>query len=215
MAFASITVGDWGLSFVQEFTDDVQQSEMLNAEQVALAITGTVVSVLAAFIPMVNFEKVGANVGAAEAKIGSMTGGHGLAGIESNPKAIGGTVDPESDPAPPGGSDLEAFWADADHMEGGSVPPPVLDPGENWAQDFSYVDTRPVRNPRLIPPAINGESEDEDEGISLTPDIGRREAQVLLGTIPGKFRSFTPSFVGLMHIHRQCDDRIANNMGQI
>lgn len=144
------------------------------------------VSVLAAFFPMINFEKVGANVVAADAKAGGLTSGEGgLLGIAKDPNAPTGELNPATDPIPPAGSDVEQFWKEAEQMEAGEAGQQnVLNPGENWAQDFSFVDTRPTRNPIRIPPAINGEGEDE-EATPLAPDIGRREAQVLLGTIPG------------------------------
>ncbi|KAK4690608.1 hypothetical protein P7C71_g6220, partial [Lecanoromycetidae sp. Uapishka_2] len=179
---AALVIGDWGLSAVQEFTDDVQKSAILEANQVALAITGTVVSVLAAFIPMLNFEKIGANVGAAEAKVGSLTGGKGSeVSIPKDPNAPEGDINPPTDPAPPEGSDVDQFFSAAQQQEAeGIEQPATLQPGENWAIDFAYVEGHPLRNPILIPPA-----EDEaEETLSLTPDIGRREAQVLLGTIP-------------------------------
>ena len=177
---------------MDEFTNDVQKAAELTAEQVALAVTGLVVSVLAAFIPMINFEKVGANVVAADAKAGGITPGKGgLLGIAKNPKAPTGEVDPETDPVPPAGSDVEHFWTQADQMEaGGAGQPSVLNPGENWAQDFSYVDTRATRNPIMVPPA----TKDEDE-IALAPDIGRRESEVLLGTIPGILTSCLKSYL--------------------
>lgn len=137
-------------------------------------------------MPMVNFEKIGANVGAAEAKVGSLTGGKGESiGLPKAPNAPTGDLDPETDPIPPEGSDVSQFWAEAEAMEAGEAQPAVLKPGENWAEDFSYVDTRASRNPILTPPPDNG-PEDEDR-VALTPDVGRREAQVLLGTIPGMF----------------------------
>ncbi len=177
-------MGDWGLSFVNEFTDDVEKNAILTQDQVALAVTGTVVSVVAAFLPMVNFDKVGANVAAAESKIGSLTGGKGSAlGLPKDPNAPEGDLDPATDPESPEGSDVGQFWAEADAMEAGEAPGP-LNPGENWPQDFSYVDTRPARNPKMIPQAIDEEVEETRE---LALDIGRREATVLLGTIPGVF----------------------------
>ena len=141
---------------------------------------------------MVNFEKVGANVVAADAKAGGLTAGEGgLLGIAKNPNAPKGELDPLTDPVPPAGSDVEQFWTQADKMEAGEAgQPSVLNPGENWAQDFSYVDTRATRNPIMVPPATT----DEDE-IALAPDIGRREAQVLLGTIPGILTSCRNSYL--------------------
>ena len=141
---------------------------------------------------MVNFEKVGANVAAADAKAGGLTPGEGgLLGIAKDPNAPTGELDPATDPIPPAGSDVEQFWTQADQMEAGEAGQPnVLNPGENWAQDFSYVDTRATRNPIMVPPATT----DEDE-ISLAPDIGRRESEVLLGTIPGMLMSCLNSYL--------------------
>ena len=175
-----------------EFTNDVQKAAELTAEQVALAVTGIVVSVLATFIPMINFEKVGANIVAADAKAGGITPGEGgLLGIAKNPKAPSGELNPETDPVPPAGSDVQHFWTQADQMEGGRAGQPVvLNPGENWAQDFSYVDTRATRNPIMVPPASTHE-----DSISLKPDIGRRESEVLLGTIPGMLTSCLNSYL--------------------
>ena len=142
---------------------------------------------------MVNFEKVGANVVAADAKAGGLTAGEGgLLGIAKEPNAPTGELDPATDPVPPAGSDVEQFWAEADQMEAGEVQPNVLSPGENWDQDFSYVDTRATRNPIVVPPA--GTDEDSDS-IALAPDIGRREATVLLGTIPGMLTSCLNSYL--------------------
>ena len=151
-----------------------------------------VVSVLAAFIPMINWQKVGANVVAADAKAGGLTHGEGgLLGIAKDPNAPKGELNPLTDPVPPAGSDVEQFWTEAGRMEAGEAgQPSVLNPGENWAQDFSYVDTRATRNPIRVPPA----STDED-AISLKPDIGRREGEVLLGTIPGILTSCLNSYL--------------------
>ena len=141
---------------------------------------------------MINFEKVGANVIAADAKAGGLTGGKGgLLGIAKDPNAPTGELDPLTDPVPPAGSDVEQFWTQAEQMEAGEAgQPSVLDPGENWAQDFSYVDTRATRNPIMIPPATT-----DEDAISLAPDIGRRESEVLLGTIPGILMSCLNSYL--------------------
>ena len=140
---------------------------------------------------MINFEKVGANVAAADAKAGGITPGKGgLLGIAKEPNAPTGDADPETDPVPPAGSDVDEFWTQAEQMEAGEAQPSVLKPGENWAEDFSYVDTRATRNPIMVPPA----STDEDE-IALAPDIGRRESEVLLGTIPGILPSCLGSYL--------------------
>lgn len=185
-------MGDWGLSFVNEFTDDVEKNVLLTENEVALALTGTIVSVMAAFLPMVNWEKVGANVATAEAKVGALTGGKGESiEIPEDPDAPTGDLDPETDPAPPADSDVDQFFAEAEAMEAGEAAPVVLSPGENWPEDFSYIDTRPARNPEMIPSAVVEEM--EEEVLALLPDIGRREATVLLGTIPGVFDLPNPS----------------------
>lgn len=91
------------------------------------------VSVLAAFSPIINFEKVGANEAAADAMVGGITPGEGgLLGIAKNPNAPLGELNPATDPEPPTGSDVEQFWTQAEQMEAGEAQPNVLNPGENW-----------------------------------------------------------------------------------
>lgn len=180
MTIAAVEVGFWGLDFVNEFTDDVDKNAELTASQVALAATGMIVSVLAAFIPMVNVAKVEANVYAVEGQIaraaGHMRPDRPPFNPWKNPKAPVSNADPNSDISPIKGSDADTFMSGARHDL--ANPPPVG--GKPVAVDYAYVEGHPLRTPKQIQPAS------DSQRTSKRPDIGRRESQILIGTIPGK-----------------------------
>lgn len=99
------------------------------------------VSVLAAFFPILNYEKVVGNLDAAEAMIGSLVGGKGAEiGLLKDPNAPSGDLDPPIDPAPQEGSDVGTFLSKAQAAEAeGQQAPTVLEPGETWVIAFAYV----------------------------------------------------------------------------
>ena len=92
MTLSALEVGDWGLSFVQQFTNDAALNAQLRESQVALSLAGTITGVFAALLSMPNSARVEANI----EYVGEIAGRSGipagLPGTPATPKGKGPQV---------------------------------------------------------------------------------------------------------------------------
>ena len=200
MTVSALEVGDWGLDFLQEFTDDAALNAQLTEDQFALALSGTIISVFAALLPMPNGQRVEANI----AYVGELAGRKG--GDKPPAPEIPNT------PATPD-PDVPDFPVD-----------PQDDPQPASNLDFSFLDPNskaPIPDifqkglPHEPPPPGSWQI-GEDEGIGKTPQPGKSGYYTITGTIPGNMPTTNKASENLTHtLCRYDPDWLPDFVGKI
>ena len=183
---ASNEVEAYGLSFVSQFSPDTEKKQELLESQVVLLVMATVISVFAIFIPMANAGKVRNNIDLARARLANEADGksHDLQRFPNFRPSFPRPVVPKAelrsdhDPPVPPNSDLERAMKSLRSGPDTNAP---------RAKDFAYPKDSPNRNPDLQRIDSPKKDEKDEKEFAKAPKIGRGEAAVLAGTIPGKF----------------------------
>ena len=178
MTVSALEVGDWGLDFVQEFTNDAAINAELTESQVALVLAGTIVSVFGALLPMPNGARVEANM----AYVGELAGRRGGGKTPDSPDLPGGVP---GSPATPKGKGPEVPEIPKD---------PQDDPQPASNLDYSFLDPNSGVQipdifqkglPHIPPPPGSWQIEEIAAGIGKTPQPGRAGYSTLIASIPG------------------------------
>ena len=177
MTVSALEVGDWGLDFVQEFTNDAAINAQLTESQVALVLAGTIIGVFGALLPMPNGARVEANIEYVGELAGRKGGGRtpaspdlpeGVPGSPATPKGKGPVPeipkDPQDDPQPASNLDYS-----------------FLDPSLN----LKIPDVFQKGLPHIPPPPGTWQIEELETGIGKTPQPGRAGYSTLVASIPG------------------------------